>query len=48
LSNPSYMLVVTQATREQRYEEKVCRRLGVAVISGECLLLSKSQTVWVI
>ena len=49
LSSVSYVLVVSNAVREQGYEVEVCRRLGVAAIGSDCLSFSSPpQTVWVI
>ena len=47
LSSVSYVLVVSNAVREQGYGVEVCRRLGVAAIGSDCLS-SLPQTVWVI
>jgi hypothetical protein len=47
--NLSYVLVVSCAAREEGYEVEVCRRLGVAVIQGDCLSVSEPpQTQWVV
>lgn len=48
LGSVSYVLVVSNAAREQGYKAEVCRRLGVAAIRSDCLSFSNPQTVWVI
>ena len=49
LSSVCYVLVVSNAVREQGYGVEVCRRLGVAAIGSDCLSFSSlPQTVWVI
>ena len=49
MSEVSYVLMVSNAAREQGYELKVCRRLGVAVIESASLSSSSPpQIVWVI
>jgi hypothetical protein len=48
-SKVSYVLMVSNAAREQGYKLEVCRRLGVAAIESVYLLSSSPpQTVWVI
>ena len=49
LSSVSYVLVVSNAVREQGYGVEVCHRLGVAAIRSDCLSFRNiPQTVWVI